>query len=161
MAASTLVPVPVYRFASSPEPWPPKSGGPIGSGWEEPDVPLVDRWAHVLRSHGVSLGRCGRVYVVKKARLVEQSRLGPLTLIYDLGAHRLWFLPSSKVPAEFARMKHAGRLLSMDEVAEVWVGPDLGRKRAVIDCLMTMVVLPATKRGKGFDPERVRIEWKQ
>jgi site-specific DNA recombinase len=52
-------------------------------------------------------------------------------------------------------------LAGRDDVAKVWAGLDLGRKRAVIDCLMTIVVLPAVKRGKGFDPERVGIEWKQ
>jgi hypothetical protein len=52
-------------------------------------------------------------------------------------------------------------LAGREDVAETWAGLDLGRKRAVIDCLMTVVVKPAVKRGKGFDPERVGIEWKR
>jgi hypothetical protein len=43
---------------------------------------------------------------------------------------------------------------------KAWAEMDLGHKRAVIDCLMSITVLPARKRGAGFDPERVRIDWK-
>jgi site-specific DNA recombinase len=52
-------------------------------------------------------------------------------------------------------------LAGREDAAEIWGDLDLGRKRAVIDCLMTVVVRPATKRGKGFDPKRIGIEWKQ
>jgi DNA invertase Pin-like site-specific DNA recombinase len=44
---------------------------------------------------------------------------------------------------------------------KAWADLDLGHKRAVIECLMTITVLPARKRGAGFDPERVRIDWKE
>jgi DNA invertase Pin-like site-specific DNA recombinase len=46
------------------------------------------------------------------------------------------------------------------DAAEVWDGLDLDRKKAVIDALMTVTVLPAASRGKGFDPDRVEIDWR-
>jgi site-specific DNA recombinase len=42
--------------------------------------------------------------------------------------------------------------------AAVWAGLDIGRRRAVLDCLMTVTVLPITRPGPGFDPITVRIE---
>jgi hypothetical protein len=59
------------------------------------------------------------------------------------------------------RLKAVGFAAVKREVLDIWIGLDLGRQRAVIDCLMTIVVLPATKRGEGFDSERVTFEWKQ
>jgi site-specific DNA recombinase len=46
------------------------------------------------------------------------------------------------------------------DASEVWAQLDLGRKKAVIDVLMTVVVLPAQRRGREFDPDRVRIDWR-
>jgi hypothetical protein len=43
----------------------------------------------------------------------------------------------------------------------VWAGLDIGRRRAVLDCLMTVTVLPITRPGPGFDPDTVRIEPKE
>jgi len=34
----------------------------------------------------------------------------------------------------------------------------LGQRRAVVDTLVTVTVLPATRKGRGFDPTSVRIE---
>ena len=45
--------------------------------------------------------------------------------------------------------------------AAVWAGLDIGRRRAVLDCLMTVTVLPITRPGPGFDPTTVRIEPKE
>ena len=53
--------------------------------------------------------------------------------------------------------------------AKVWKGLDLSRKRAIVDVLIDVVILPA-KRGRRpgwragesyFDPESVRITWKR
>jgi DNA invertase Pin-like site-specific DNA recombinase len=46
------------------------------------------------------------------------------------------------------------------DAGEVWADLDLATRRAVIDTLMDVVVLPAQKRGKGFDGDRVRIVWR-
>lgn len=48
------------------------------------------------------------------------------------------------------------------DVADVWPGLDLGRRRAVLDTLMTVTVLTAPVKGGrgGFDTAGVHIEWK-
>lgn len=48
------------------------------------------------------------------------------------------------------------------DVLTVWPGLDLGRRRAVLDTLMIVTVLPAPVKGGrgGFDPAGARIEWK-
>ncbi len=43
----------------------------------------------------------------------------------------------------------------------VWSGLTVDRRRAVLEELMTVTVLAAQKRGNVFDPESVRIEWRQ
>ncbi|MGD6743012.1 recombinase family protein [Streptomyces sp. BH106] len=61
--------------------------------------------------------------------------------------------------------------LGTDQVETKWDGLDLSRKRAIVDALMTVTLLPAKRgRPKGydasqeagtyFDPESVRIDWK-
>jgi site-specific DNA recombinase len=49
-------------------------------------------------------------------------------------------------------------LVGAPDPAAVWGGLDIGRRRAVLDALMTVTVLPITRPGPGFDPEAVRIE---
>jgi DNA invertase Pin-like site-specific DNA recombinase len=46
------------------------------------------------------------------------------------------------------------------DAGDVWEGLDLARRRAVIDTLMEVVVLPAQSRGRGFDSDRVRVDWR-
>jgi hypothetical protein len=47
--------------------------------------------------------------------------------------------------------------LARPDIAERWTSLPLARKRAVIDLLLHIEVLPATKHGGAFDPESVRI----
>lgn len=55
-------------------------------------------------------------------------------------------------------------LVNAEDPESMWNALDLGRQRAVIDYLMTVVVLPARRGrlpGGGYwDPEAVRIDWK-
>ncbi|MCD2193480.1 recombinase family protein [Actinomycetospora endophytica] len=51
-------------------------------------------------------------------------------------------------------------LVNAEDVHEVWEGLDLGRKRAVIDALMTVTLMPSKNRGPVFDAESVDITWK-
>jgi hypothetical protein len=53
--------------------------------------------------------------------------------------------------------------------AKVWAGLDLSRKRAIVDVLVDVVILPA-KRGRRpgwrpgetyFDPDSVRVTWRR
>ena len=51
-------------------------------------------------------------------------------------------------------------VISTADPAAVFDGLTLDRKRAVIDVLLTVTVLPVGKSGRGFNPESVRIEWR-
>jgi hypothetical protein len=55
-------------------------------------------------------------------------------------------------------------LAGAPDVAERWAGLDLKRKRAVLEVLMLVTVLPSNRRrainGDRFNPESVRIEWR-
>jgi len=44
------------------------------------------------------------------------------------------------------------------DAAAVWATLPLPRKRAVARLLVTVILLPATRRGAGFDPDSVRVE---
>lgn len=56
-------------------------------------------------------------------------------------------------------------LVGVPDPGTVWAGLDVGRRRAVLDALMTVTVLPRTGKwgpdGRRFDPDGVRIEWKR
>ena len=43
------------------------------------------------------------------------------------------------------------------DAAAVWDGLPLPRKRAVARLLVTVTLLPATRRGAGFDPRRCAL----
>jgi len=44
--------------------------------------------------------------------------------------------------------------------AAVWESLSLPRKRAVVRLLMNITILPAGRKGRGFNPASVQIEWK-
>jgi len=52
--------------------------------------------------------------------------------------------------------------LATPDIAERWTALPLARQRAVIDLLLDIAVLPATRAGGhgGFDPNSIRITWK-
>jgi len=52
--------------------------------------------------------------------------------------------------------------LAAPDIAERWEGLPLGRKRAVIDLLLDIQVMPTSSKGgtPTFDPASVRIHWK-
>jgi hypothetical protein len=56
-------------------------------------------------------------------------------------------------------------VVGTEDTRATWVGLDLGRKRGILDALMTVTILP-TRHGRGpdgsyFDPASVGIEWKR
>lgn len=66
-----------------------------------------------------------------------------------------------RAEAEIAAASSSSPLAGIVDAADpaaVWAGLDIGRRRAVLDCLMTVTVLPITRPGPGFDPDTVRIE---
>jgi uncharacterized membrane protein YqiK len=64
-----------------------------------------------------------------------------------------------EIAAATGRSPLAGVADAADPAA-VWAGLDIGRRRAVLDHLMTVTVLPTTRPGPGFDPHTVRIRWR-
>jgi site-specific DNA recombinase len=47
------------------------------------------------------------------------------------------------------------------DIPKIWAGLNLGQKRAVLDYLCTITVLPVGRSGgSGLDPDGVRIDWK-
>ena len=66
----------------------------------------------------------------------------------------------AEIAAATATSPLAG-IVDTPDPAAVWAGLDIGRRRAVLDCLMTVTVLPITRPGPGFDPTTVRIEPKE
>ena len=50
-------------------------------------------------------------------------------------------------------------ILAGDNPATHWEAASLEARRVAIDALMTVTILP-TRRGRVFDPESVRIEWR-
>jgi hypothetical protein len=51
-------------------------------------------------------------------------------------------------------------LVGAPDVGETWESLSLTRKRAVIDALMTIQIRKTDRRGPGFDPDSVVIEWR-
>ena len=52
-------------------------------------------------------------------------------------------------------------LAGQDNSTTGWQALDLSQRRAVLDLLMTVTMLPARNRGGTFDPDGVKIPWKR
>jgi site-specific DNA recombinase len=63
----------------------------------------------------------------------------------------------TEIAAATASSPLAGIVDAVDPAA-VWAGLEIGRRRAVLDALMTVTVLPALRSGSRFDPATVRID---
>lgn len=74
----------------------------------------------------------------------------------------------AKALASAGRRNPIQMLAGAKDLRSLWFGTDearsdgltLGQRRAILDVLMTVTVLPAPRTRGGFDPEYVRIEWK-
>jgi hypothetical protein len=62
--------------------------------------------------------------------------------------------------ADAGKVDVLGPLLAAGDVAKVWDSLDVDRKRAVIDLLMVVTLLPPGRGRRVFDPETVEIEWR-
>jgi hypothetical protein len=106
-----------------------------------------------------------------EAQLIE-ARLGVIENDYDEGVidGRRYQAASEKLREQLAKVyaKQASivggnalaDVLSAHNPAQAFTEATLGVKRAVIDALMTVTLLPGTRGKKGFDPDSVVIEWK-
>lgn len=63
--------------------------------------------------------------------------------------------------ADAGRVSVLGDLIGVGDVRTVWEGLDLDRRRAVIDALMTITLTSPGRGARVFDPDTVRIDWKQ
>ena len=50
-------------------------------------------------------------------------------------------------------------LIGVDDVAAAWDAQPLPRQRLIVNTLVTVTILPAGHRGRGFCPDTVRIVW--
>lgn len=112
----------------------------------EVDMNGLAREANALRARITELGDMweagdfgGAEYRKRKARMTEK-----LTGI------------EAQMTAAAGTSPLAG-IAGREDAGELWDQLDLGRKKAVIDTLMTVTVLPARRRGKGFDIDRVQV----
>jgi site-specific DNA recombinase len=62
--------------------------------------------------------------------------------------------------ADAGRFPVLGELVSADDVQAAWDDLDLDRRRAAIDTLMTVTLLPPGRGARVFDPRTVRTEWR-
>jgi site-specific DNA recombinase len=58
------------------------------------------------------------------------------------------------------RASRVGALLSAADPGDAWLRSDLTMRRAVLDVLCTVTVLPGRPGRAGFDPETVQFDWK-
>lgn len=109
---------------------------------------------------------------LREERITKQSRIKGLSALYSEGV-----LDADGVREQSALLRQrlneingmlkapdpslVQDLVEAEDVEAAWAGLDLVRKRLVIQELMTVTILPTTNRGKGFDPESVRIEPKR
>lgn len=80
------------------------------------------------------------------------------------GAAKARLAEAEKVLPAAVKTNPVVGLVGADDPEAAWNALDLGRQRAVVDYLVTVVVLPARRGrlpGGGYwDPEAVRLEWK-
>jgi DNA invertase Pin-like site-specific DNA recombinase len=118
------------------------------------------------RGTGSDVGKLAQEANALRARLVE---LGDLVESGDMSAgeyrQRKTRLSEKLAGVEAEMTATAGTsplagLAGRSDAGEVWDRTDLAGRRAAINALMAVTVLPATSRGKGFDPSRVDVTWK-
>lgn len=63
----------------------------------------------------------------------------------------------AEIAAATASSPLAG-IVDVPDPAAVWAGCDIGRRRSVLDCLLTVIVLRAIRPGPRFDPDTIRID---
>ena len=62
---------------------------------------------------------------------------------------------------EAGRVPVLGELVTAADVGATWEALDLDRRRAAVDTLMAVTLLPPGRGARYFDPETVRVDWRQ
>ena len=65
-----------------------------------------------------------------------------------------------RLMVEAGRVPVLGELVTSADVRATWEALDLDRRRAAVDTLMAVTLLPPGRGARTFDPETVRIEWR-
>lgn len=63
--------------------------------------------------------------------------------------------------ADAGRVDVLGPLVGAEDVAAAWDALDMDRRRAIVSLLMDVTIMRTRQGGRTFDPESVRIEWRQ
>ena len=58
------------------------------------------------------------------------------------------------------RVPVLGELVTAADVLATWQALDLDRRRAAVDTLMTLILLPPGRGARTFNPETGRIDWR-
>jgi len=92
-------------------------------------------------------------------QLVDEDRLS-LESLADLEARTL---PRIRVAQQAARPRGIPAVLADiagEDAAQRWADAPIADRRAIVDVLMTVTIMPTERRFQAFDPKSVRIDWK-
>jgi len=92
-------------------------------------------------------------------RLLREGRLAPV----DLAAWRDGWRPrieAAELAARPPALPSAAHGMTGPAAAKRWADAPIGARRAVLDCLMVVTILPMTFGGQPFDPSGVEITWR-
>ncbi|MBB3082950.1 DNA invertase Pin-like site-specific DNA recombinase [Geodermatophilus sabuli] len=116
---------------------------------EGPDVGVLREEASALRARLGELSDLfadGAITAAQLARGTERART-------RLDAIERQMADAGRIPV-------LGELVTADDVRATWDALDLDRRRAAIDTLMAVSLLPPGRGARRFDPETVRINWR-
>ena len=52
-------------------------------------------------------------------------------------------------------------VIGATDVRKAYMGLDLGRRRTIVDALMTITINPVSRGSKIFDPDAIDVTWKE
>ena len=92
-------------------------------------------------------------------RLVREGQLTPV----DLAAWRAGWTSRYEAAEQAARPPHLStavtEMVGVDAAGR-WAAAPIGSRRAVLDTLLVVTILPVHRGGQPFDPDMIRISWK-
>jgi site-specific DNA recombinase len=116
-----------------------------------PDVAALREEAAAIRKNLEEMAADRALGLVTRAQMLAATERGNARLD-ELGAEL----------EEAARESVLAPLAAAENVAEIWDGLDLSRKRAVITTLMAVTLCsPGKGARRGFDPATVQVTWRQ
>ncbi|MDQ1528114.1 MAG: site-specific recombinase [Microbacteriaceae bacterium] len=92
-------------------------------------------------------------------QLVDEDRLS-LESLADLETRTL---PRLRVAQQAARPRNVPAVVAEvagEQAAQRWAATPIASRRAVLDALITVTILPTTRRFQSFDPGSICIDWR-